>query len=129
MMDQVQVSRHTVAASCADEMPPEERHYWSLSVELVDDREPKLWAVRHNSMRLNRVTGEMDWEWSPSNRPDGWNSDHSYSEDEAIAAALAIVDTIRINGRTAAEAVAYLAVERAAFLEAEQAATEQSEQP
>lgn len=79
-----------------------DKDLWCIAVECT---RPDAWAVRWRMRCLNRLTGEWDYEPQPSSRSDHWLKLHRWMRSaDAIAAAEAIIDTLTMCGRTAAEA-------------------------
>jgi hypothetical protein len=80
--------------------------YWDITVEW---RGGTTWAVLSGSGHtcLGRG-GEWDYEPQPSSRTDEWIATHRFSEDEALALAKSVIGTVRVNGKTAQEHLAWV---------------------
>lgn len=78
-------------------------HVFEISVEWRgDDR----WAVLRHRWCLG-VDGTWDYELRPSEREDDWLDTHRFDLDTALRLAKEAAPGVTVNGRTAAQALAY----------------------
>lgn len=64
------------------------------------------WAVFGRVLMCLDATGEWDWEPSPSERDDEWETTHRFPLDEALTLARAAALTLKVNGNTVADVLA-----------------------
>lgn len=102
-MTSIEVSQYTVyPTGYADTASPSDKQHWVVTVQ---DR-GQGWAVCWMGDVLTR-DGEWEWEPQPSSRDDAFYARCRFTtEEEAKDRALAIVDTVSINGRTFADVLA-----------------------
>ena len=86
----------------------DERYTWTIDVV---DTGVGTWAVRWGGRALSRE-GKWDWEPRSSDRDDEWLKAHRFSEGDAIQWARGEVNEIQVNGRTVAEAYAWVTERR-----------------
>lgn len=80
---------------------PEDHIDASVFEVRVEWRGPSSWAVCRLGSCLHRRTGEWDFESSPSNRSERFLRYYRFDDrDEAVAAAIAVLPTISVNGWT-----------------------------
>ena len=100
-MTTIKVSAYTVYPTGYDDATFADKYLWTITVEATGNG---LWAVRKRGIQcLNR---EDDWQYepTPSNRDDEFLEQCRFTEEDALRRAEAVVDRIRINGSTIAEA-------------------------
>ncbi len=107
-MGDVRPSQFIVTPTGYDDMVNSDRYIWTLTIDVVDSEQDR-WAVKQRGFRLSRSTSEFDYEPLPSSRESDWIADHSFTLDEAKAAALELVDDVVVNGLTAQEASDWVA--------------------
>jgi hypothetical protein len=113
------VSEYRVYPTGYDEATFTDKYIWTITVA---ERDTGRWAVKGMFGVLN-TDGEWEYEPSPSNRDDDFLARCRFTEAEALRRALDVVDTVRINGLTIAEADAEVAA-RVADWEAQNAEQE-----
>lgn len=94
----------TEISSMPEDMP--ERYHFTIEVKRTA---PERFAVRWRGDCWNNETHEWDYEHIPSERTDEWKAAHRYSYDEAIRLARELAPTLKTNGRTVHEWMAYVA--------------------
>jgi hypothetical protein len=99
-MTEHKVSEYRVYPTGYDEATFSDKITWTITVA---ERDTGRWAVKGMFGVLN-TDGEWEYEPSPSNREDDFLDRCRFTEEEALRRALEVVDTIRINGSTIAQA-------------------------
>jgi hypothetical protein len=96
----------TLACTEVSIMPEDmqDRRVFTIKVERVG---PGSFAVRWQGDCLSR-----GWEWEyehiPSERTDEWKATHRFTYDEALSRARAMAPTLKANGRTVQEWMAFV---------------------
>lgn len=103
-MSTIKTTGYTVYPTGYDDAgaPSDKLHF---TIQVVD--RGKGWAVSDGTFVLTRG-GDWEYEPIPSSRDDGFYERCRFTEDEAKARALAVVDQREINGRTFAQVVEYI---------------------
>lgn len=101
-MSSIEVTQYTVyPTGYAEAETPSDKYHFAVT---VNDR-GKGWSVQWMGEVLNKA-GEWEYEPLPSSRDDAFFARCRFTEEQAKALALAMVDTIEINGRTFATVLA-----------------------
>jgi len=108
----IEVSAYTVYPTGYDDATFADKYMWTITVEATGNG---LWAVRKSIKQCLNHGDEWQYEPIPSSRDDEFLLNCRFDEDEALDRAVRIVDRIRINGSTIAEADAEVAIRLAAF--------------
>jgi hypothetical protein len=100
---EVFVRQTSYEVSCLPEDNVNARHF-TLKVEY---RGRGLWCVTDGFFCLGK---EGDWEYEPmpSEREDGWLETHRFDLDTALELAKGFAPKLTINGKTAAEVLAWM---------------------
>lgn len=97
----------TYTVSCLPE-GHDDLYVWAVFVEFTG----RGWAVRRMK-RCYDIDGEWDWESIPSERTEEWLARFRFDLDTALDIARRVAPTIRVNGRTARDILAWEAMDRA----------------
>lgn len=110
-MTRYAVSQYRIYPTGYDEATFSDKYTWTITVE---ERDTGRWAVK-GMFRVLNSSGEWEHEPSPSNREDDFLARCRFTEAEALRLACEVVDTIKINGCTIAEADADVKARTAAW--------------
>lgn len=102
----VEVDRYVVYPSDYDELVQSDKDSWCLS---VTNGHAWGWRITQGRGMSTMLAMNRKGEWIAESRGSGHNKPRRWSLDEALEIAKRHVDTHRINGRTAAEASAWVA--------------------
>lgn len=106
-MSTQRATTYTVYPDRYDEYDFSDKWAFTITVEERGEPDQDRWAVKQRSFCLNR-DGGWEYESSPSNRDDGFLGRCRFTEAEALRLAVVAVNTVVVNGRTIAEAQAYV---------------------
>jgi hypothetical protein len=106
----VEVDSYVVYPTGYDDMVHADKYTWCLE---VTNGHSWGWSVRQAGYSSQRALNRKG-EWIYESRGSGHNKARRWTAEEAIAIALKHVDTLTINGRTAAQASVYVASRLAA---------------
>jgi len=111
-MTSQRVNAYTVYPTGYDEATFIDKYLWAIQVENTGKG---TWAVRRSVKRCLNRDGEWEYESIPSERTEEFFARCRFTEEDALRRASAVVDSIRINGLTIAEADIEVAARLAEF--------------